>query len=598
MIRTFLSASPWVPQTVILVGIYVAIMAVATQWMPWHAWDMNFFAPISTAQSSTLDSRIVVVDVQSYSETENTSPQRSTIAAFLSKLASKPPSQHPAAVILDFNFDECAACARATAALLKSLSAARAAAIDLYAVEALPVDQNDVPGSLEPHDPGIYDGYRYLAGFGHTTFFVADSGVLISRDCYAAVPYRAPDSDTTVTQPLQSVTALVLAGFDGSDSQQATLPCDGLRGSVYVGPPLTRSPYSTLPHGQFYAITLTHPFPNVASLKNDYVIVGSVEHDRPILESNSSDEQEPWQRLHGDGSVNIGGPELVAWALSDARDAATMRGTQPVNGMLLLLAAAFSGITALAFVACFLLLKRLRLQSARRFLPWAAAVLGCCIGLGVFAAFEALMLGLGKIQPQVSLVSFAVFLAAGLSGVRGNQIVAADRGFGFDDEAPDYDIFISYAHGDIEWVRENVYEPFRKAKLPNGNGLEVFFDKTALHTGDDWLPVLSRAVLYSRLVVPVFSENYFRQENKGYCLFELGCAFRKWIELGSASRCLIPIVLGRPTIPDEYHGLQAISVADQPDIVEKTIAEIVERISREQSAPGVKGSEGGAGPRP
>lgn len=414
--RAFLAASPWVVQTAILIGIYVAVMAIATLWMPWHAWDMNLFASMSASQTATLDPRIVVVDVQSYSETENTSPQRSTVAAFLSKLASKPPAQHPTAVILDFNFGPCDLCARATAVLESSLLAARAANINVYAVEALPVDQNDVPGSLETHDPDIYEGYRYLAGFGHTTFVVADSGVLISRDCYAAVSYRAPNSDTAVTQPLESIITLVSTGFDGSNARQATLPCNTQQGAVYVGPSLTRSPYSTLPRDQFYPVTLAHSFPDVASLKGDYVIVGSVEHDQPIYESNIPDTQAAWQRLHGDGSVDIGGPELVAWALSDDLDASAMRGTQAVNGMLLFLVAAFSGVTALAFAACFLLLRRLQLRSARRFLPWIAAALACCIGLVVFAAFEALMLGLGKVQPQVSLISFAVLLSAGLSG--------------------------------------------------------------------------------------------------------------------------------------------------------------------------------------
>jgi len=578
--RTFLAALPWVVQTAILVSIYVAVMAIATQWMPWHLWDMNLFASEDALQTSTFDPKIVVVDVRSYSETDNKSPQRTTIAAFLSKLASKPPSQHPIAVILDFNFGPCTLCRRATAALLKSLSAERAAGIDVYAVEALPVDQNDVPGSLEPHDPDIYDGYRYLAGFGHATFFVADSGVLISRACYAAVPYRAPDSDTRVTQSAQSVIALVLAGFDGGAAQQATLACNTTqRGHVYVGPTVTRFPYSALPRGQFYPITLGHPFPNIQSLKGDYVIVGSVEHDQPILQLPPA-VQEAWQRLHGIGSANIGGPELTAWALSDARSAATMRGVQAVNGMLLFLAAAFSGITALAFAACFFLLRRLTLRSTRRFLPWIAAVLACCIGLGIFVAFEFLMLGFNKNQPQVSLVAFAILVSAGLSGVRGNQI-EFEQLWSIEDIAPpekyDYDVFISYAHDEGAWVSEHVYVPFRDAKLSDGRKLAVFFDTETIRGGTAWQSKISLAINASRFVVPIYSDIYFR---KPYCRFEINRAFRKWINAGEGSYCVLPVMRGHPKILESVDDIQAVSVDDQPDIVEQYVAEVVVRLSR------------------
>jgi hypothetical protein len=581
--RAFLAASPWVVQTAILIGIYVAVMAIATLWMPWHAWDMNLFASMSASQTATLDPRIVVVDVQSYSETENTSPQRSTVAAFLSKLASKPPAQHPTAVILDFNFGPCDLCARATAVLESSLLAARAANINVYAVEALPVDQNDVPGSLETHDPDIYEGYRYLAGFGHTTFVVADSGVLISRDCYAAVSYHAPNSDTAVTQPLESIITLVSTGFDGSNARQATLPCNTQQGAVYVGPSLTRSPYSTLPRDQFYPVTLAHSFPDVASLKGDYVIVGSVEHDQPIYESNIPDTQAAWQRLHGDGSVDIGGPELVAWALSDDLDASAMRGTQAVNGMLLFLVAAFSGVTALAFAACFLLLRRLQLRSARRFLPWIAAALACCIGLVVFAAFEALMLGLGKVQPQVSLISFAVLLSAGLSGVRGNQITGAAQPLipPSEDQPQDYDVFISYAHDEGAWVSENVCLPFREARLPDGRKLSIFFDTSSLQVGQAFQDKLSLGVDGSRVIVPVYSDIYFQRP---YCIFELRRAYGKWISLGAQSRCLLPIMRGHPNIPQAFADIQAISVDDQPDIVQRIVAEVVERLAQQHTA--------------
>ncbi len=120
----------------------------------------------------------------------------------------------------------------------------------------------------------------------------------------------------------------------------------------------------------------------------------------------------------------------------------------------LFLVVAFSLITVGAFVAWFFALRRLPLGSLRSALPWIAAALALGSGIIVFLGFEAAMLGMaGKIQPQVSLVALGMLLAALLCGIWGARMeFAVLQQVGGDPtrEAYDWDVFISYAHDEME----------------------------------------------------------------------------------------------------------------------------------------------------
>jgi hypothetical protein len=81
--------------------------------------------------------------------------------------------------------------------------------------------------------------------------------------------------------------------------------------------------------------------------------------------------------------------------------------------------------------------------------------------------------------------------------------------------------------------------------------------------------------------VPVYSDAYF---NQPFCRFEIMRAHRKWVLAGEESRCVLPLMLGHPTILRAVDDIQAASIDDDPDIVAQHVAEIVARLTHQQGA--------------
>jgi hypothetical protein len=182
------------------------------------------------------------------------------------------------------------------------------------------------------------------------------------------------------------------------------------------------------------------------------------------------------------------------------------------------------------------------------------------------------------VQPQVSLISLGVVLTSGLSGIRGS-LTLRDEANAIDSlpsETYDYDVFISYAHEEGAWVYEHVYVPFRDAATPSGKKLSVFFDTSSIRAGTGWQTKLALAIDASRFIVPVYSDVYFKQP---YCRFEILRAHRKWVLAGEESRCVLPVMRGHPQMFAAVDDIQAVSIDDQPDIVQQHVAEIVGRLS-------------------
>jgi hypothetical protein len=56
-------------------------------------------------------------------------------------------------------------------------------------------------------------------------------------------------------------------------------------------------------------------------------------------------------------------------------------------------------------------------------------------------------------------------------------------------------------------------------------------------------------------------------------------AHRKWVVAGEDSRCVLPIMRGKPKILAAVDDIQALSLDDHTDLIERLLAEIVERLS-------------------
>jgi TIR domain len=546
----------WVVSVGLLTGIYVAVMTAAALWMP-HEWDWQVLKWLSSRVAPTFSPEVSIVDVDW--NLSDIASDRRRIANFLDGLVKS--NQRPSAVILDVQFDPCQSnpCGAPMASADKTLvSSIRAATrrFPVYATEEPKLGRDDViVGPLDLHDPQIY---RVLSGAAQTHFtIVPNAQGLFYRICYADVPIDDASGELVGTENVWAMAVRVLMTpriFASSP------PCDPTHIPVRLGP-------SSAGAGPVvYRFTDARTFSSYSQFEDKmYVIVGTIEYDRlPFTERS--------------------GPEVLGWALSNALDQGSLVGRQPYydvqpqNAMLLVLAPAFSGLAVLAYVALFFQLKRIRLRGWRHLSPWLASGFAIFVGGTAVVAFELLLLLSHHIQPQVSLILVGVVLASGLSGIRGSQILAEEAGA--IDAAPaevyDYDVFISYARQDQAWVFRHVFVPFRDAALPNGRKLSVFFDALSIRSGTGWQETLSLAIDASRFIVPVYSEAYFKQP---YCKFEIMRAHRKWVLAGAESRCVLPIVLGHPTIWAAVDDIQAQSIDDYPDLVQQHVAEIVDRLS-------------------
>jgi hypothetical protein len=538
-------------RTTVAVGIYAAIMAGAALWMP-HEWDWTVFQWFSSRVEPEFAKEVTLVDVPW--DPSDVPGNRRRIATFLDELVVN--KQQPDAVILDVEFDPCPSkpCGEPMESAREALvSGVRKAAqsFPVYATEELPVDRDDdVNGPLDRHDSAIYG---VLTGAAQTRFTSVPSAQgLFYRNCYPDVQFV---DDSGRVQGIESVWSMV----DRVLPEFANAPCDTSHIAVRLGPKIA------LTAPRVYVLGVNGRFRERPNLDRQYVIVGTLEYDRS-----------PY--------VDRSGPEILGWALSNQLLGASLNGAktsyaaQPQNEMLLFVVPSFSGITVLAFAALFFPTKRLHLRATRIFLPWLTAGLAATIALAIFAAFETLMYRYHQIYPQVSLISLGIIVTATLSGVRGSQILIDEtqRIDPVATESYDYDVFISYAHDEGAWVSEHVVAPFRNATLPDGKKLSVFFDTSSIRSGTAWQTKLALAIDGSRFIVPVYSELYFQ---KPYCRFEIMRAHRKWVVAGEDSRCVLPIMRGKPKILAAVDDIQALSLDDHTDLIERLLAEIVERLS-------------------
>ncbi|MBV8530395.1 MAG: TIR domain-containing protein [Candidatus Eremiobacteraeota bacterium] len=547
----------WVVSAGLLAGIYAAAMIGAALWLP-HEWDWQVLKWLGAHVAPTFSPEVSIVDVDW--NLSDFASNRRRVANFLDGLVKS--NQRPSAVILDIQFDPCQSnpCTGPLASADEILAASirnAARRFPVYATEEPQLSRDDVIiGPLNPQDARIYS---VLSGAAQTHFtIIPNSEGLFYRICYAGVPV---DNSAGEPEGSANVWAMVARVLMTPRVFAESPPCDSTHIPVRMGPKI---PIAT---PVVYKFANAHEFANYGSFDDKmYVIVGTIKADRPPFTDRS-------------------GPELLGWALSNALDQGSLVGrttyydVQPQNAMLLLVVPVFSGLAVLAYAAAFFQLKRLRLRGWRHRICWLSAGAAAVIGLAIVAMFETWLLASHHLQPQVSLIVLGVVLAAGLSGVRGSQVLYEESHAisAAPEETYDYDVFISYAHEERAWVFEHVFAPFRDARLPDGRKLTVFFDTSSIRAGAGWQTTLSLAIDASRFIVPVYSESYFRQP---YCRFEISRAHRKWVLAGEESRCVLPVVRGHPAIWAAVDDIQALSVDDHPDLVLRYVAEVVDRLSR------------------
>jgi TIR domain len=85
---------------------------------------------------------------------------------------------------------------------------------------------------------------------------------------------------------------------------------------------------------------------------------------------------------------------------------------------------------------------------------------------------------------------------------------------------PEYqwDLFVSYAREDKDWLRKELVEPLRAYRTADGRAVSVFVDTDALHAGFNWMEEVMSAIMKCRVLLAIYSKAYFESEP---CKFEM-----------------------------------------------------------------------------
>jgi hypothetical protein len=136
-------------------------------------------------------------------------------------------------------------------------------------------------------------------------------------------------------------------------------------------------------------------------------------------------------------------------------------------------------------------------------------------------------------------------------------------------DSRNYDVFISYSHGDEPWASKFVDEL-------EAQGVHAWFDKTDIALGDRWSEKIEQALREAPVIVVLLSQNYM---NNPSAVFELGAAL-------GGNKKIIPIVTQKaehisvPRLLRDRQWLQETS----PQVAGKRVAEVVEHLSHQNAA--------------
>jgi hypothetical protein len=175
--------------------------------------------------------------------------------------------------------------------------------------------------------------------------------------------------------------------------------------------------------------------------------------------------------------------------------------------------------------------------------------------------------------------------AAHPAAAQSTETVVRDRGTG-GRSIPNGAIFVSYASEDLE-AASRLAEGLRAA------GLEVWFDKNALHAGDDWERSIRRGIEQCSLFLPVISRQSLSEKNRRdrYLWREWNDADDRTRAMAPGEAFIIPVVIDdtridRAPLPDSFKRAQGSSLPDGTvtSAAAELLVELVRDFHRRQRA--------------
>ncbi len=176
-------------------------------------------------------------------------------------------------------------------------------------------------------------------------------------------------------------------------------------------------------------------------------------------------------------------------------------------------------------------------------------------------------------MPPIGLCSFSIITTALLGWRFAEKYWRAGVVEGTDE----YDVFISYSRSVGDWVKDELYGPLMRAKRADGTPLNVYFDQKDIGLGEAFTTRYSRAIVDSKVFVPVFSVDYFK---KNHCKNELDIGYRRMVD---QKIVMLPLALEEAAVPETFAHLNYLHVESNESFIEELLQEI-EAVATDQNA--------------
>lgn len=274
--------------------------------------------------------------------------------------------------------------------------------------------------------------------------------------------------------------------------------------------------------------------PTPIDMDKNIVLVGDIDNDVVVF-----------------GDKEVPGPYILAWALSDLLGN-NIHVKLPIENLYIIIGQIlfFAFFIVLVFALLFKYVKSLQTK------PAIIAVLAFIITMVFFFIYGKLILGFNYVIPAGHTI-VAIIVAAVLCWRFAHKFLVT----GIAEGAQKYDVFISYSRSQSDWVDKNVYEPLAAFRKPNGDKLNIFFDKKSIGVGEAFTAKYMWAIVDAKNFIAILSEDYY---NKNHCRNELDCAVKRKVEKLLNIQL---IAFSDKAVPEAFNSFNYLEKNRNPDFI-------------------------------
>lgn len=505
----------------------------------WKQWDRGIYKALymdSDSATEKLSDKIAVIDIEKPdldSKDASLEVFRKRIISFINTVAErkKVNNEDPRAILLDISFSKDST---ELIELKQAIEKLKAQRIKVYAVYSLKTyfekmqiyEANDAEQARILYD-SIFDGGRLHSGFIAENDLISYPSDIFLKGAFA---------DTVKIESIVKRVALDdNASHFNPEFQQLVTPL-GPKEAMLAQTYSFEESKDSIASGKFVPKNAASP---ALDLDDKFILVGDLEND--------------YQQ-----DIETPRTFFMAWALNE-KIVDEKIAKQPLDSIAVIIGQTlfFSLFTVLIFALLFKYVKTLQTKSKM------LAVLAFVLCLIFFTTYGALVYSFDKIIP-IGLTLIGMFIATLLAWRFAYKFLVT----GVAEGSQKYDVFISYSHGNSEWVKKNVLEPLRAYRKPNGDKLEIFFDEKSIGIGEAFTSKYMWGIVDSQFFIPVISEEYYK---KNHCRNEMDLAYKRFVE---KSLKMLPIAFSYAAVPVIYNHINFADITVNPKFMESIMAEM------------------------